>query len=696
MPKLEGSNADVQNLVSLRRSASSVGGSGRGIVCKYERAIAKASFTMALSGHNMKEEFTNLKRMATQAKNTGANIETAKGPEAAEEVIVRHMKVLASCCEVILPRLIALRLEACLVHVRVVHEAIGGFTPQLLSDLSCRYACETMRPAVKKTLVDLVMMRVGVYQEGEKTPPSITDPRIFSDFHSHEDLVSGSAAATMVTFLEKYVLGNVIADFPSTREELVTTAKELFGIVNGYPSEYGASPRLSNFKDRLLGIIFIYGATPFECGSTIEHGEMITSDKSTDLYRCIISNDAAKGVLDSVWMTNVGEEAVWPAVEEVVRVLSDASSSPESVSASLVEASSKYTLWKESVRPNALAVALEKCVVAVLMARYDATNIATLDESKVDHTDPKLVALQNVVSKLTKSWSDIRITNMNCALNKVVRRTDSVEVLSKLRQLHEHIPTADPDGTYKSDRLAEFLDRLGKSLPRQGLMLNMNSDADIKAGVELKTFLCTYILEKWPHVSGTTESLVTNLNERVVIDNARQDDDGNNVFYAKEPVEKVSHLKCGLELLFACHSASKDYLALGDGPTARVAHEHGLEKIKNFMMTLDHMDQRCPKVVKPILAANTEIQALIAEGRKHCNSHGDVHCANGLQPLVGEIDNLKAMLIVGPRCTKVWKADIPEACSWEYLASNADGVLGQSFNRIKLIECIKSVNQACR
>ncbi len=273
--------------VGSRKQGSSSEEDGRSVadassksMSKYQKGMVKAPIEHALQGKNMKDRFTDLKKLRTQAHNAGE--------EEAYEELDQYINALVAACEIHRERMFELALEVIVVH----WETVAGFlkcTPKRpFADLVTRYANEHVDEARGNVEMDKAMARVNLHGVA-RYESCHKNPHMYCDVFTDDDLQTGAAAAAAFVFLlESRVLGLSVAKGEVTvRSQLVEHAKVIKAEIKKYPESCTKCEPIFGFLKRLDGIIFLFDVMPYSQGTKIADAEFLTECKSSEIYKLL-------------------------------------------------------------------------------------------------------------------------------------------------------------------------------------------------------------------------------------------------------------------------------------------------------------------------------------------------------------------------------------------------------------------------
>ena len=394
---------------------------------KFVRCLVPLSLERVLQGENVEAHLVVARRMLGYAKRESPLDHLPK--------LELHLSRVAGCKELVMERILKRNsFDPIIVLVAKVQE---GFPDKRLPkfswvDYCCAYAAfQHLKPWKVQSDMFALLNRLKIHG-GQVVPYSEKAPSLWAEQLSDADRQSGVVPQQLVVFWETHVLAQQISAGPTHRRTLVNFVdKGLLEMLDALPSTF-TSKSLSQFKDRLLALLWVIGVKPFQHRANAGHVDHLTANPFNPLIRAVKATPYASHLLDSAYLNFAGEKKCWPLVEKAVAELTN--EDPEVVKKSIETIIADYSKWEMQCRDDALQEDVHPAALGALSARLDSKQLpGNANTPKYDADDAEVQWILRSLNafkalKWTEAQLDVLLMKLIGVATSMQKSTDQAKV----------------------------------------------------------------------------------------------------------------------------------------------------------------------------------------------------------------------------------------------------------------------------
>ena len=352
---------------------------------KFERAQVKCPVAASFAGHNLKEQLTQVKRMATTA-------EGLDKVELAATLLSHHNHVglaaMFTAMSLLGPSTWPVLVDAALD----LEKAKITFPKENLFHFANRHALEYFPPKGKKIDEVKFWEVADLVQDRPKVKWSVEAPSVWADIFTDEDIeLQGTASFSL------FITGGLFVPCMQRGQLSSQTLLKVAEIIDDKIAQYPQllKERLEALSLKVRVIFQLYGTFPNYRGATAQDvRKQLTYKKDKFTVELNAPQSYPKQLVDGSWSLSVSEQKHWPEMERILALSREENKMPF-----LEDALKHYSKFKSSVRPPAVAY-LQNIVSSLLAGLLNAQDFTNTDATEVQEKCRSLVILARKAQSL--------------------------------------------------------------------------------------------------------------------------------------------------------------------------------------------------------------------------------------------------------------------------------------------------------
>ena len=647
---------------------------------KFEKTCVPLDIPRVLGGVNIESDLSNARRMLGFAKR--------ESPEDWEPKVAKAIDLAEGAKELLMPKImVRTTLDPVRKLATIVQEACPDrrLPKGTFADLSFADAASHHLKPWKASSDLYALLQALKIKGGTVVTYSVDAPSIFADFIEAADRQSGIVAERWVSFWEKYVLPPQLKLGPPNRPSLAQFVDEgLLDYLDSLGPEFD-NDIFNGFKNRLLGLVWVIGVTPFVHDSSAVHVNALTTDQSNPLRLAVNGNIWSNNLLDQAFLWYAGEKSAWPRAKSAVdKVLGE--DHAESVKA-IDEVVASYSVWSAQCRPPSLPAYVHRPVLEFLGKHLDAKAAAAPAEGpSFDPSDAQVKWVLNTARSLKKlGWR-------HDALDDIMTRLVPVATVLQKQNAESAVVSAcaigSIDDLQDESKLLSFVESLAKVLPEKGSSsVYIGGDSRRLVLTVLAAFVAQLLL-RYP-ADKRFYDLAVALLERVVFDL-------ENPIEGFDVVAQAGAVKDGAFVFRRLRGYENHVHQI---ESANVLTEEATESKANQAMvqklvlynTYFTEDSKFQAFTLPE-STKAKFHTLRGKGETVISQFKVIYFGNALKVANAKREAVRQMKGGGPDGAS-WRDSIVDGCSWdEFLAATASNL--RTVNRVDAICAIRDCDEA--
>ena len=549
-------------------------------------------------------------------------------------------------------------------------------------------ATNHMKPWKPTSDLFALLAALKIHRPGDLgVPYNAQSPSLFCDHITDADRQTGEAAERWVNFWEVHILPTQIQIGASNRAKLIRFIDTgLLQHLSELPESY-KHPCFSDFKNRLLGTLWVIGLVPFTRQCAASHVAALTKPGQCHALHEAIKATKTSYSMDTAFMNYAGEKNAWPEIEHTIGQLSNGDHSIESLAIDTVI--QKHAIWKKQCRLTAIPTFVVPSVLRWVSKTLDARAISDgSGNQSFDASDDVVVwVYRRLMSLKALKWDDVKLHELLMKLSAVA---------ASLRQHDDQANVvAAFDGNIASELVSEaklvcFASALLSAIPPKPSAV-LITGAHRQLVVNTLCGFAEQCLVRWPKAELYACAVAVQDRLQIDLDTALEAEGFNlseRVVYFKDRLCVFRRMQG-----FVNHVA--EIAKVGAMTEDAVEQESTVTMLQKLQLYLDYFladvnfksISLAAEVVKT-LDVNRDMAASSIQSFKLLYFANSLKCAQDLTDQVAAVAG-------GAPDGKAWSDTCPESASWSEFLGATELTLRQ-VRKVDLILAVKNCNAVTR
>ncbi len=655
---------------------------------KFENCLKPLALARVLHGENVEKDLTVARRLLGFAKR--------ESPDEWAPKIEERLEHIAGCKEIVQSKILARnKLEPVYALIGRVQKAFDGEMLPLFAwcDWVCAFEAFNHLKPYKVTSDPQGLLKALKLHSSTKTVNKYNheSPSWFLEHIPEQERIDGIVADRYVVFMEKVVLPGLIKVGISGREVLEKFLCAIVDMINGGPEAYRQSKVLAPFRERLLGALCTVGRVLYLRGCTSARVQVLMANPSNPFYHALKLAAWSSALLDTAFMSSIGEKVAWPVIEDAVKQLGNSADAQAGFGV-LETIIANHPVWVTQCRDGSLSEYLRPKVLEWCEATLHSQRVTNPETHIVsyDSKDPIVIAvLQHLRACKVLKWEEVKLDNLLMELIPVatsLQKLDDQSNVAAVCAIEAGKLTASSD-----DALQAFATSLQSTLPTtRGTSVLITGECR-KQIVETVLAFSEVVVQRWPN--DNVYPCVVVLQERFEIEvQTPLEADG---FDLKKAVNAFRSNLFAFRRMQGFHNHLEEIRKIGDFNAKLVESDANAKMIMKLALYLEffNTDEKFVNLTLPSNIDNS-LQLRLCEAHGLVSKFKDFYYGNSLQTAEGETEKLR-LQAGGAANGESWRSQCKDDLSWDDFCTATESTL-RAVRKVELIVQIAAVDKVSR